>query len=173
MSWPRLRIGRCAPPSARDADSEAGRAGKSLRAFFRRVDRFIGILLEKKRWDALREILPVYERLANDAGGILAVQAETATSLTEEETAKVRRSLEKSWGGPVSLRTRVREDSVGRGCASRGRPGVGQQFERTAGTSARGVARRDSVVAPLMGRPRRGRKNGPVNRATTLKLKGT
>lgn len=77
------------------------------------LDRFIGILLEKKRWDALREILPVYERLANDAGGILAVQAETATSLTEEETAKVRRSLEKSWGGPVSLQTRVREDLLG------------------------------------------------------------
>lgn len=77
------------------------------------LDRFMGILLEKKRWDALREILPVYERLANDAGGILAVQADTATSLTEEEITKVRRSLEKSWGGPVTLGTRVREDLLG------------------------------------------------------------
>jgi F-type H+-transporting ATPase subunit delta len=77
------------------------------------LDRFMGILLEKKRWDALREIPPVYERLANDAGGILAVQADTATSLTEEEITKVRRSLEKSWGGPVTLGTRVREDLLG------------------------------------------------------------
>lgn len=77
------------------------------------LDRFIGILLEKKRWDALREILPVYERLADEAGGILSVQADTATSLTEEETAKFRRSLEKSWGGPVALRTRVQENLLG------------------------------------------------------------
>lgn len=77
------------------------------------LDRFIGILLEKNRWDALREIIPVYERLADEAGGILAVQAETATLLSEEDTAKVRRSLEKGWGGPVSLTTRVQEDLLG------------------------------------------------------------
>lgn len=77
------------------------------------LDRFIGVLLEKKRWDAFLEILPVYERLANTAGGILAVQADTAVGLTDEETTKVRLSLEKSWGGPVDLRTRVREDLLG------------------------------------------------------------
>lgn len=77
------------------------------------VERLIGILLEKKRWDAFQEILPVYERLADGAGGILAVQAETAVRLSEEETAHVQRSLEKKWGGPVSLKTRVREDLLG------------------------------------------------------------
>lgn len=77
------------------------------------VDRFVGLLLEKKRWDALREICPAYERLADEAGGILAVRAETAVPLSDEETAKVRRSLEKSWGGPVSLKTRVQEGLLG------------------------------------------------------------
>jgi len=33
------------------------------------VERLIGILLEKKRWDAFREILPVYDRFADGAGG--------------------------------------------------------------------------------------------------------
>ena len=77
------------------------------------LNRFIGVLLEKKRWDALRDIFPVYERLADAAGGILSVRAETALPLGDDETAKVRRSLEKSWGGPVSLKTRVREDLLG------------------------------------------------------------
>jgi F-type H+-transporting ATPase subunit delta len=77
------------------------------------LERFIGILLEKKRWDAWREILPVYERLANEEGGILAVQVTTATGLTKEETAQVQRSLEKSWGGPVSLQSRVSESLLG------------------------------------------------------------
>jgi F-type H+-transporting ATPase subunit delta len=77
------------------------------------LDRFIGVLLEKKRWDALREIIPVYERLANEAGGILAVRVSTAVALAPEETIRVQRSLEKSWGGPVALRTQVREDLLG------------------------------------------------------------
>lgn len=77
------------------------------------VERFLGILLEKKRWDALKEILPVYERLADAAGGILAVGADTAGRLSDAEIADVRRSLEKSWGGPVVVTTRVREDLLG------------------------------------------------------------
>lgn len=102
-----LRHPRATPAAKRDV------LEKVFGRFSVVLDRFIGILLEKKRWDALREILPVYERLANEAGGILAVEAETATPLMENEAAKFCRSLEKSWGGPVSLRTRVREDLLG------------------------------------------------------------
>ncbi|MBL0058577.1 MAG: ATP synthase F1 subunit delta [Elusimicrobia bacterium] len=77
------------------------------------LERFVGLLLEKKRWDALAEILPDFERLADDAGGILAVQAATPAPWTEEGAAKVRRALESAWGGPVSLKTSVREDLLG------------------------------------------------------------
>ncbi len=102
-----LRHPRVAPEIKRDV------LQKVFGRFSPVLDRFLEILLEKKRWDALGEMIPVYERLADEAGGILAVQADTATFLTEEETAQVRRSLEKSWGGPVSLTTRVREDLLG------------------------------------------------------------
>jgi F-type H+-transporting ATPase subunit delta len=77
------------------------------------TERFVSLLLEKKRWDALRDIVPEYERLADAAGGVLLVRVETPRALAPDERDRLRRDLEKKWGGTVSLDARVREDLVG------------------------------------------------------------
>ncbi len=76
-------------------------------------ERFVSLLLEKKRWDALSDVVLEFERLADAASGVLSVRLETPQALPADERERIRRELEKKWGGAVALDARVRAELVG------------------------------------------------------------
>lgn len=71
------------------------------------VERFAALLFEKNRWEALPEIVPIFEALADAAAGVLVVQLSAPAALSSEETAGLRRVFERAHGGPVRLDARV------------------------------------------------------------------
>lgn len=74
---------------------------------------FLCLLIEKKRWQELKEIRHVYNREANLYRGRVAVHVETAYPLEEDLEKELKVRLEKVTNRPIDLSTQTTPELIG------------------------------------------------------------
>ena len=75
--------------------------------------RFLEQLVDKRRENIIRDILSAYQELRDGQLGVARAVARSASPITEEEVADVRRTLERMTGKTVRLETEVDKNLIG------------------------------------------------------------
>lgn len=77
------------------------------------VQRFIQLLLTRKRLPLLPYIAIWFEDVFDQANGIRKAQVKSAEPMTREQIAQLEKQLSKAWGGEVTVDAAVDKDLIG------------------------------------------------------------
>ncbi|MFA5700748.1 MAG: ATP synthase F1 subunit delta [Desulfuromonas sp.] len=77
------------------------------------IRNFVGLLTLKDRLRYISQIYAEYIKLADEIGGIVRAQVESATKLTKAQIASIKEGLEQQTGKTVNLNTRVNSALLG------------------------------------------------------------
>jgi F-type H+-transporting ATPase subunit delta len=99
---------RLSPAEKRDRVAKAlGRAPHAL------VERFIGLLLVKKRAALLPLVASLFDARVDEAGGVVRAQVRSAAALTDAQAKSLAAGLEKALGAKVAFETSLDPSLLG------------------------------------------------------------